>query len=357
MNYIIDSDSHFLLINSFDLVNDSFKEYLPKMVFDHTGELTISVDNNPNHYSINSEPLFNYSKKYKGVFDLKERLNDFQKLKINFQILHPELHSLCYSWLVEQKLAVEMCRSYNRMILETIREYKNYFAASILITIKDIDWSISEIAWAKQQGFNIVNFDLFNPKEEGVAGPLSKIDGFEKLCKACVDNDMVINLHGGFTHQKFFSKDIIGNTLLSKLFPSTYNIAVTDLIISKIFEKFPDLKIVVSEGGMRFINRCYNFCKNDLKIENTDRIFSNNLWFTIEPEQTENLIKAVNLFGPERFLFATDYPHNDEGGMNRFFDVEDLVSIYKHNQYNLKRMFYLNALELFRLDHLTPRVN
>jgi predicted TIM-barrel fold metal-dependent hydrolase len=49
--------------------------------------------------------------------------------------------------------------------------------------------------------------------------------------------------------------------------------------------------------------------------------FKRNFYFTIETEEPE-LREAVEFLGAERFLFATDYPHDDPGGRMKFQDVE-----------------------------------
>ena len=49
--------------------------------------------------------------------------------------------------------------------------------------------------------------------------------------------------------------------------------------------------------------------------------FKNNFYFTIETEEPE-LPEAIEFLGAERFLFATDYPHDDPGGRMKFQDVE-----------------------------------
>ena len=48
--------------------------------------------------------------------------------------------------------------------------------------------------------------------------------------------------------------------------------------------------------------------------------FKNNFYFTIETEEPE-LVEAIEFLGAERFLFATDYPHDDPGGRMKFEDV------------------------------------
>ena len=77
--------------------------------------------------------------------------------------------------------------------------------------------------------------------------------------------------------------------------------------------------------------------------------FKNNFFFTIETEEPE-LAEAVEFLGPERFLFATDYPHDDPGGRMKFQDVELLRNNPNISEADKERIRWKNALQLFHLD-------
>ena len=76
------------------------------------------------------------------------------------------------------------------------------------------------------------------------------------------------------------------------------------------YRKLTDGKRIVSEEDYQ--------AKNKLA---PSHYFKTNLHFTIETEEPE-LAEAVRLLGASRFLFATDYPHNDPGGRMKYKDVE-----------------------------------
>jgi predicted TIM-barrel fold metal-dependent hydrolase len=77
--------------------------------------------------------------------------------------------------------------------------------------------------------------------------------------------------------------------------------------------------------------------------------FKNNFYFTIETEEPE-LADAIEFLGAERFLFATDYPHDDPGGRMKFEDVRLLRenSIISEDAKELIR--WQNATRLFGLS-------
>jgi predicted TIM-barrel fold metal-dependent hydrolase len=77
--------------------------------------------------------------------------------------------------------------------------------------------------------------------------------------------------------------------------------------------------------------------------------FKNNFFFTIETEEAE-LAEAVEFLGAERFLFATDYPHDDPGGRMKFQDVELLRDNPNISEPDKEHIRWRNAHQLFHLD-------
>ena len=77
--------------------------------------------------------------------------------------------------------------------------------------------------------------------------------------------------------------------------------------------------------------------------------FKNNFYFTIETEEPE-LPEAVEFLGAERFLFATDYPHDDPGGKMKFEDVRLLGENPKISEGAKELIRWQNARRLFGLS-------
>ena len=74
--------------------------------------------------------------------------------------------------------------------------------------------------------------------------------------------------------------------------------------------------------------------------------FKRNFYFTIETEEPE-LPDAVEFLGAERFLFATDYPHDDPGGRMKFEDVRLLRDNPKISEQAKELIRWQNAQNLF----------
>lgn len=347
---IVDADSHYLDPDVFKYVKQENKSKVPQFGFDQENRLIdVKFDIDPIPLTFNTLPA-HYHNEHAGISNLDSRIEDFKQLSIDFQILNPQELALRFSYLVEKDLAIDMAQSYNRRLLEICYEYPNKFAGPGLLALQDIDWSLSEIDWCKKVGIHSVIVDNCCPDMNYVTGyPLVSAPRFEEICAACEKNDMLLSIHNAMHHFTYKSIPQFKDYNLQYYYPKHHLISLVGLVTSNILDKYPNLKVLISEGGMNFIQIAYNQLKIRNPNRNIDRYFQKNFYFTIETEQTELLLSAIKKFGADRFLFATDYPHNDEGGDNKFRDYLDFknLPISKHD-FNL--IGFENAVNLFKLD-------
>lgn len=76
--------------------------------------------------------------------------------------------------------------------------------------------------------------------------------------------------------------------------------------------------------------------------------FERNFYFTMETEEPE-LAEAVEFLGADRFLFATDDPHDDPGGRMKFEDVRLLKENTAISEQAKEQIRRQNAKRLFQL--------
>ena len=160
---------------------------------------------------------------------------------------------------------------------------------------------------------------------------------------------------------------------------------LVSLITSGLLDDFPELKIIHAEMGAKairplaqrldgaFTNPSFSYEDDDGAAAGSRRrlsskapqlvppevaneknqlppshYFRKNFYWTIETEEPE-LADAVQFIGPERFLFATDYPHDDPGGRMKFKDVELLAANPNLSQTAKELIRAGNAQRLFQL--------
>lgn len=352
MTYKIDADSHYLDPDVFKYVSDRNISRVPNFKFDSDQRLiAVDFDKDPNPLSRNSLPPHGYND-HAGLSNIESRIADFDRLGIDFQIINPQEMAMRFSYLVEPDLAVDMCQSYNRRIIEIFSQYPDKFAGPALLALQDSKWSLKEIEWCKEVGINAVIVDSCWPDVNYSAGyPLVAAPRFEDICAACEKNGIALSVHHAMHQINFKTLPQFRDFGLDNYFPTAQMISLIGFITSGILDRYPALEILISEGGMGFIDFSYNLLKSKNPDLDIDRYFKENFYFTIETEDTEKLLSVIKKFGAERFLFATDYPHDDNGGRNKFKDHIDIENL-PLTDYEKDLICYQNALKLFKISHL-----
>jgi predicted TIM-barrel fold metal-dependent hydrolase len=99
---------------------------------------------------------------------------------------------------------------------------------------------------------------------------------------------------------------------------------VTSLVIEGVFERFPDLKVILVEGGITWapalmwrLDKHWKRLRSEaphLKRLPSEYMRSN-IYYTTqpldEPDRDSDLIESFRLVGFDRIMFSTDYPHWD----------------------------------------------
>ncbi len=115
----------------------------------------------------------------------------------------------------------------------------------------------------------------------------------------------------------FYLEDMIGHA-------QTCQAQLTSLVIEGVFERLPDLRFVMIEGGFGWVpalawrlDKHWQRLRSEtphLKRLPSETIRSQ-VWFTTqpmeEPEPRAHLLDTIGWIGWDRLLFATDYPHWD----------------------------------------------
>ena len=317
----IDADSHIVPRDWMKHMEESYTKKLPTYCFDKRGVLSqeSNLENDPNPTSINSLPLVSHNS-HSGRYDIEKRKEDLPMLGIDLQILNPEEHAMRFSYLVESEMAQQMAYSYNRTVAEIVKHNKDKFAATLLLPLQDMEWSLGEINWGIDNGFNSIYIDTCWPVVEDPASyPMADIPGICRLFEYCQHKEILVVAHAQSHHRFIKSRADSKKYRLKDLYPSQHKVSLISLVTSGLLDQYPRLRILICEGGMEFIKESLEYL---IKIGITDpmRYFRENFYFTIETENTALLIECIDLFGADRFLFATDYPHDDPGGAGRFED-------------------------------------
>lgn len=123
------------------------------------------------------------------------------------------------------------------------------------------------------------------------------------------------------------------------------------MIGAGVFDRFPRLKIVVGHMGEAIpfwlprIDNRYLTGPRPLKRKPCEYML-NNVWVTTSGMNYEDQLKmTLKVMGPERVLYAVDYPFEDQGAAVKLLESMSLTEAQK------KQLCEDNAVGLFRLPH------
>ncbi|HEY2988723.1 MAG TPA: amidohydrolase family protein [Candidatus Binatia bacterium] len=385
---IVDCDSHFMPPDAFDDIDDRFRERAPKLCIGDDGLLKDIVFPGMPPKVAGTTPLGapGSGAIMKGLCNIDVRMADYEKLGIERHFILPQL-SGWWSYLIDAELAVAMARSYNRAILRLVQRYRGKISGVALLPLQDVQAAKAEIIWARANGFDAAVLDKVYPvKEHAFGEPLGNRAELRPFFRTAEEMSMPLFLHNvqhGHRASNFMAFQRNG---LHVFAPQEGQMSLVSLITGGLLDEFPRLQFIFTENGTGWIKPLIR--RLDKALDGTlidydaeadssgeksgklaERLrslraflppeefleknkkparhyFKNNFSFTIETEEPE-LPEAIEFLGAERFLFATDYPHDDPGGRMKFQDVELLRANEKISEDAKESIRRRNAERLF----------
>lgn len=391
---IIDCDTHLMPRDAFDGVRGGLGQRKPELRFDDGG-LYADVDFPGNAPEVpGTSPLGapGSGAMFRSLWDVKARMKDYdERLGIEKHFILPQF-SGWWSYLIEPQLATTMARSHNESMLRIIREFPGRIESAALVALQDVAGSIRELEWGRDKGFKSVVLDkVFPVKDHPYSEPLGCRRELWPFFKRAEELEIPLYLHNVQHGHRISNLPLFQRDGLYVFAPQEGHMSLVSLFTSGLLDAFPNLRFIYTEAGTAFIKPLVqrldkvleappvdyddqeespltsrNLSKIGEKLRRARAIlpasefleknrrpasyyFKNNFYFTIETEEPE-LAEAIAFLGAGRFLFATDYPHDDPGGRMKFQDVELLKNNPNISETDKELIRWKNAQQLFRLN-------
>jgi predicted TIM-barrel fold metal-dependent hydrolase len=385
---IVDCDTHFMPADAFAYVDDSLKALVPQLKLDSRGFVAdIEFPGAPAAVPGSTPlPAPGSGTHYPGNTDMKLRLEDYERLGIDRQFLLPQFTGW-WSYLIDPALAGGLAHSWNLSMLRLMRENRGKIYGVALVALQDVAGAIKEMEWARENNFPAVVLDHTYPVREHPYGTtLGSHRELWPFFRRAEELDMPIYLHAVQHGHRIVNLLVFQHDGLDIFAPREAQMNLVSLITSGLLDDFPKLKFIHAEMGTKTIKSIAQrldaaFNQTSLSYEDDEgaavgsrrrlspkapqlvppgtaneknklppsHYFRNNFYWTIETEEPE-LAEAVRFLGAERFLFATDYPHDDPGGRMKFKDVELLAGNSKLSEADKERIRCGNARALFGIS-------
>jgi hypothetical protein len=221
---------------------------------------------------------------------------------------------------------------------------------SIVVPYEDTEAAVAEIErWAGDPRFVQV---LMVTRTANPPGNKQ----YWKIYEAAAAANLPIGVHafgfGGYPvtgggWPSYYIEDMVGHAQSSQSF-------VTSLVIEGVFERIPDLKLVMIESGFAWLPPlAWRLDKlwNRLKVETPhlkrapSEYIRESIWLTTqpmeEPQPREHVLDAIDWIGWDKLIFATDYPHWD-------YDDPTQVLPMPLPEQRRRDFFFNNAMKLYR---------
>ena len=239
------------------------------------------------------------------------------------------------------------------------------------IFLNDIDDAIEDATWCKEHGLRGGVLIPTIPPDVKYVNPLYD-PAYDRLWAALVDLDMPVHLHGGTGSPSYGPYKSAAAIMIAEIpFYGMRNFV--HMLLSGVFERFPDMKFVITEAGASqfrgmlehldgIIKSMRRGSIGELKYEEGSGLpklateyFRQNVWLGASfPGKSD--VEARHLLAEGRYMWGSDYPHDEGTGP---YSREHLRQVMIDVPVEEKRQLLgLNAAALydFDVDALAPLV-
>jgi uncharacterized protein len=224
--------------------------------------------------------------------------------------------------------------------------------ASVLVAQEDTQGAVAEID-ARGGNRNFTQILLLPRTDE----PLGR-RRYWPIFEAAVRNHLPITIHVGGTGGHPSTAGGWSSYYMEEhhMVAQAMQAVMASLVFEGVFERFPQLRIVIMEGGLGWIpsfkaRMDKHWSRLRSEVPHVKRPPSeyvrDHVWFTTQPmEEPGSAAALIDLFdriGWDRLLFATDYPH---------WDFDDPRTAFKASLTEAQRhqLLYGNAREFYGFD-------
>jgi predicted TIM-barrel fold metal-dependent hydrolase len=262
----------------------------------------------------------------------------------------------------EYPLRLAGLRAHNRWLAEWCAALPGRRAGIGQILLNEVDEAVHDVNWIADHGLKGGALLPGVPPGSGIE-PLHS-PRYDPVWRTCEERGVVVNVHGGggSPNEGFFPATLALFVLEASFYSHR---PVWSLIMSGVFDRFPDLKFVVAEAGSKWIPTTLEAMDHIQGKQDTGRIgalaflepfrlgrkpseyWATNCWVGASFMSREDAMDRA-LVGVDRIMWGSDFPH-EEGTYPH--TCQALSHTYSGIDVGeVRRMVGLNAADVYGFD-------
>ena len=223
------------------------------------------------------------------------------------------------------EFSLDLVKAWNDwMIEEWAGLYRDRIIPCQITWLHDAEIAGELIRSNAERGFKALTFPE-NPESAGL--PSLHTGHWDPLVAACAETETVICVHTGSSGTLPTTSTGAPKDVTSALFGAGYSLTTTvDWLYSRYTVKHPDLKIVITEGGVGWVPSLLDRLDHQYTKQGDRRklwtdsdltaseLLQRNFYFCLTDEPSA--IVHIDRVGSEHIMFETDFPHSDASWPN-----------------------------------------
>ena len=300
-----------------------------------------------------------------GCFDIHERVKDLSAGGVLASMCFPSFPSFSgrlFLTTADKELAAATVRAYNDWhIDEWCGTYPGRHIPMALPMLWDPELAATEVRRVAAKGCHSLTFTE-NPATLGL--PSFHSDHWDPLWRALVDEGTILSIHLGSSGQLAVTAPDAPMDVMITLQPMNICMAAADLVWSRVFRTYPDLRVALSEGGTGWIpyfldrlDRTY-----DMHHRWTGQSFGGDLpsdvfrrhvltCFIADPVGVE----LRHQIGIDNICWEQDYPHSDSSWPRAPEELADVATRFDVPRSEIDKITHENAMRWYRFDPFRHR--